>query len=95
MTVTATVYDADWQEAGACRDMDPDLFFPISPTRLAADQIGKAKSICASCQVREECLQFALRTKDTHGIWGGTTPDERRRELRRRAKTARRLRPPS
>jgi WhiB family redox-sensing transcriptional regulator len=81
-----------WREAGACLGADPDLFFPVSQAGLAVDQIKTAKSVCASCRVREACLRFALDTKETDGIWGGTTPDERRRELRRRARGSRRLR---
>jgi WhiB family redox-sensing transcriptional regulator len=39
--------------------------------------VAEAKAVCAACPVRRECLAFALRTEQVHGIWGGTTPDER------------------
>jgi WhiB family transcriptional regulator, redox-sensing transcriptional regulator len=92
MTVTLAANGADWREAGACVDADPDLFFPISQAGLALDQIERAKLVCAGCPVRIPCLRFAVEMKETHGIWGGTTPDERRRELRRRSRAQQRLR---
>jgi len=81
-------YAADWRAAGACLSADPDLFFPIATTSgLAGRQITEARRICAGCQVRQQCLDFAMRTGETHGIWGGTTPEERisarRQRLRR------------
>jgi WhiB family redox-sensing transcriptional regulator len=66
-----------WRSAGACRSADPDLFFPISDSGPAQVQAAKAKAICATCQVRRECLAFALRTGQVYGIWGGTTEHER------------------
>lgn len=92
MTASATDYAIDWREAGSCLGMDPDLFFPISQTGLTLDQIRRAKSVCAGCPVRQACLRFAMESRETHGIWGGATPEERRGELRRRAKRAQRLR---
>jgi WhiB family transcriptional regulator, redox-sensing transcriptional regulator len=41
------------------------------------DQVAKAKSICAGCQVRQECLGYALATHQIHGVWGGTSEEER------------------
>ena len=66
-----------WWAAAACRSADPDLFFPISDSGPALMQAAQAKAICATCRVRRECLAFALRTGQIHGIWGGTTEDER------------------
>jgi WhiB family redox-sensing transcriptional regulator len=63
---------------------DQDLFFPISATGSAARQIARAKTICAGCGVRRECLEFALTHEQTHGIWGGTTAEDRQRDRRRR-----------
>jgi WhiB family transcriptional regulator, redox-sensing transcriptional regulator len=74
---TATGY-ADWRAAGACMHADPDLFFPISATGRAFEQVAKAKAICAGCRVRQECLDFARKHDVMHGIWGGTTPEDRR-----------------
>jgi WhiB family transcriptional regulator, redox-sensing transcriptional regulator len=74
----------DWRSASACLSADPDLFFPISVKGPAAGQVDAAKAICAGCQVRADCLGFALAQRDMLGIWGGTTDDERRM-LRRTA----------
>jgi WhiB family redox-sensing transcriptional regulator len=63
--------EADWRLAAACRSADPELFFPISSSGPALAQIAAAKAICAGCRVRRECLAFALRTCQRHGIWGG------------------------
>jgi WhiB family transcriptional regulator, redox-sensing transcriptional regulator len=86
-----TEYASDWRAAGACLTADPDLFFPIAGGAPSARQEAKALRICAHCPVRQECLDFAVRTGETHGIWGGTTADERirvrRKRLRRRVRT--------
>src|SRR5215469_10821005 len=66
-----------WRFAAACRSCDPDLFFPISSSGRAAEQVAKAKEICAGCSVQPECLDFALRTHQRHGVWGGTSEEER------------------
>jgi WhiB family transcriptional regulator, redox-sensing transcriptional regulator len=73
----------DWREQGACLSADPDLFFPISSRGVSTTQITQAKRICAACPVRERCLNFALDTRQEHGIWGGATADERKRMRRR------------
>jgi WhiB family transcriptional regulator, redox-sensing transcriptional regulator len=73
----------DWRELGACRDSDPDLFFPIGTTGIAATQIRQAVAICSACAIEEECLQYALETNQEAGIWGGYPEDDRRR-LRKR-----------
>jgi WhiB family transcriptional regulator, redox-sensing transcriptional regulator len=63
---------------GACRQADPELFFPISAvTGTAAQQVKAAKAVCRPCPVRAICLSYALEAKP-EGIWGGTTPEERR-----------------
>jgi WhiB family redox-sensing transcriptional regulator len=74
----------DWRTAGACLTADPDLFFPIAVGTVASSQIARAQRICATCAVRQQCLDFALRTRESTGIWGGTTPEERIRVLRGR-----------
>jgi WhiB family redox-sensing transcriptional regulator len=80
----------DWWRRAACQDAEPDLFFPISATGAAQTDIAMAKRVCGSCQVRVECLDYALETRQAHGIWGGTTEDERRRLTERHRKAARR-----
>ena len=69
----------DWWKSAACQDADPELFFPVSSVGLSRKDIARAKAVCASCIVRRPCLQFALATHQTYGVWGGTTEEERRR----------------
>ena len=80
---TRHIISGQWWAAAACRSADPDLFFPISDSGPAREQAAKAKAICATCRVQRECLAFALRTGQVHGIWGGTTEDERAAARRR------------
>ena len=68
---------AGWASRGACLDSDPDLFFPIAPTGPGLQQIAQAKAVCARCPVRRECLGFAQATHQVHGVWGGTSEEER------------------
>lgn len=78
----------DWWEAAACRTADPDIFFSVSAVGPGREEITRAKAVCAACRVRRECLQFAIATRQVHGVWGGTTEEERRlhvRDERRRA----------
>ena len=92
--MTATGSAANWRSAGACLSADPDLFFPISSAGPGERQIAQAKMICAGCQVRQECLDFALAHDQVYGIWGGTTPrtgsGSRRRKRRAAAAAAKR-----
>jgi WhiB family redox-sensing transcriptional regulator len=67
----------DWRGHAACRDADPELFFPLSTSDTSLLQIEAAKQICRTCPVREPCLRWALDSGDA-GVWGGTTEDERR-----------------
>lgn len=63
----------DWREDARCSQVDPDAFFPETG-KPARD----AKRICAGCPVREQCLMDALTRDERYGVWGGTTPHERR-----------------
>ena len=88
----------DWWRSAACREADPELFFPVGAHGPGASELAKAKAVCAACRVRRQCLQYALATHQLHGVWGGTSEDERqvrarlereqhdRRELRRPAR---------
>lgn len=67
-----------WRLQASCRDVDPDLFFPVGTTGMALEQIDAAKEVCNGCPVREACLDFALATNQDSGVWGGTAEDERR-----------------
>lgn len=76
-----------WRNDAACRDTDPDLFFPVGQTGPAIAHIESAKQVCTTCAVKIECLEYSLMTNQDAGIWGGLTEDERRqiRRERRRA----------
>jgi WhiB family redox-sensing transcriptional regulator len=72
--------DRPWVAYAACREADPDWFFP------GPDDDGRAGiRMCGGCPVREECLEWALETRIPYGIWGGMTGRERRRLYRRSA----------
>ena len=67
-----------WRDDGLCRDKDPNLFYPVGRGRAAIDQAEVAKGFCLVCPSREPCLAFALATGQELGVWGGTSPEERR-----------------
>ena len=80
-----------WVDDAACREpgIDPELFFPVNESAPPAAQLAAARAICARCPVTEQCLGWALRAGEPVGIWGGTTPEERRRTRRALIATAR------
>ncbi len=69
----------DWRQRSACRDTDPDLFFPVGATGPAVEQIAAAKSVCRQCEAQSQCLEFALATNQEAGVWGATAEEERRK----------------
>ena len=71
--------DTEWMAEGNCRNEPPSRFFP-------SDGVGVdvARQMCASCPVKSPCLEYALRNRIDHGVWGGTSERERRRILRQR-----------
>jgi len=75
----------DWRDGAACRDADPELFFPDGENRYGRAQVKMAKLICRGCPVSVTCLSWALTSGQEAGIWGGLTEDERR-SLRRRSR---------
>src|SRR5918912_700026 len=77
----------DWRHHAACRDEDPELFFPIGTSGPAVLQVEQAKAVCRRCTVTDECLQWALETGQDAGVWGGMSEDERRALKRRGART--------
>lgn len=79
----------DWVHRARCKDEDPELFFPIGTTGPAAVQIERARSVCLQCEVRAECLEWAMITGQDAGVWGGLSEEERRalRRARRRELT--------
>jgi WhiB family transcriptional regulator, redox-sensing transcriptional regulator len=75
----AAVLGGEWLAGAACLSADPDLFFPVSSSGPSVGQVAQAKAIRARCRVRRECLRLALATREAHGVWGGTSEEERRR----------------
>lgn len=67
-----------WLNDGACRHEDPELFFPVGTTGPALQQIEAAKRVCGRCGVVAACLDWALRTGQDAGAWGGLSETERR-----------------
>ena len=88
--VDATWNNLEWRLRSACLDVDTNLFFPIGLTGDAIDQTNLAKKVCRDCAVQPQCLEFALRTNQDYGVWGGCTEDERRAIRRSRRAAARR-----
>ncbi len=73
-----------WQTKAACRGPQAAAFFPPSHFERKEEKEARearAKSICASCSVRQACLEYALRIREPHGIWGGLNEAERKQLL--------------
>ena len=73
------VDELDWQDRALCAQTDPEAFFPEK-----GGSTREAKRVCRSCEVRAECLEYALEHDERFGIWGGMSERERRR-LKRQA----------
>ncbi|WP_374115846.1 WhiB family transcriptional regulator [Kineococcus sp. TRM81007] len=69
-----TPEDPGWQELALCAQTDPEAFFPEK-----GGSTREAKRVCQSCEVRQECLEYALAHDERFGIWGGLSERERRR----------------
>jgi len=72
----------DWHGHAACAGIDPDLFFPERGASTA-----EAKRVCRGCEVRHDCLDFAMVNGEKFGVWGGKSERERR-ALRHRMRAA-------
>ncbi len=68
-----------WQERALCAQTDPEAFFPEK-----GGSTREAKKVCTTCDVRSECLEYALENDERFGIWGGLSERERRK-LKKRA----------
>jgi WhiB family redox-sensing transcriptional regulator len=68
----------EWQERALCAQTDPEAFFPEK-----GGSTREAKRICSGCEVRAECLEYALENDERFGIWGGMSERERRKQRRR------------
>jgi len=80
------VSNMDWRHRAACRDEDPELFFPIGNTGPALMQIEEARAVCHRCEVVDVCLKWAIESGQDAGVWGGMSEDERRALKRRNAR---------
>lgn len=63
-----------WQDRALCAETDPEIFFPEK-----GGSVRDPKRVCARCEVRAECLEYAMDTGQPYGVWGGLTERERRR----------------
>lgn len=85
------MHTTDWRTRAACLDEDPELFFPLgeehtsgmAPTAPVQAQQDEAKAVCRRCPVVAECLAWAIESGQDFGVWGATSPEERR-EFKRR-----------
>lgn len=66
--------ETEWQSRALCAQTDPELFHP-----KVGRPCREARSVCGACEVRGECLDYALAKPETDGVWGGLTYRERRR----------------
>ncbi len=77
--VGAAEGELSWQERSLCAQTDPEAFFPEK-----GGSTREAKKVCVNCEVRQECLEYALAHDERFGIWGGLSERERRK-LKKRA----------
>src|SRR5215469_10240260 len=68
--------DGAWRTRGVCQSVDPEMFFPAP-----SEPVDMAVALCRTCEVQGACLAWALDVGDCHGVWGATTPRERRAML--------------
>jgi hypothetical protein len=73
----------EWQEHSACASSDGEAFHPQK-----GGSVKMAKRVCSGCEVRAECLEYALATDQRFGVWGGMSENERNKELKRRRTAA-------
>jgi WhiB family redox-sensing transcriptional regulator len=74
LVASEEVDEMGWQEKALCAQTDPEAFFPEK-----GGSTREAKKVCLSCEVRAECLDYALKNDERFGIWGGLSERERRR----------------
>jgi WhiB family redox-sensing transcriptional regulator len=77
-----------WQAKAACRGPQSAAFFPPSHAERKDEKLARearAKTICRDCHVRSDCLDYAIRIREPHGIWGGLNELERKTIMERRA----------
>lgn len=80
-----------WQRRASCRGEDSVFFFAPAYFEKRGEKLAReavAKRICATCPVIEPCLDYALATREPHGVWGGLNETERRTILKQRQREA-------
>jgi WhiB family transcriptional regulator, redox-sensing transcriptional regulator len=82
---------SSWWELAACRSEDPELFFPIASTGSGQTDVVRAKAVCARCPIRQPCLDYAIDSRQAHGVWGGTSEEERQKIAARRRRNLERV----
>jgi len=75
--------ESDWRLSAECLDADPEIFFPE-----AGGNGADAKKVCARCNVKQDCLNYAIANLIDEGVWGGTSAVERQRMRGLRKKVA-------
>ena len=86
--MTTQTLEEMWQARAACRGPQAAVFFPPTHAERKEDKIERekrAKTICDTCVVQHDCLEYAIRIREPHGIWGGLNENERKLVLQRRA----------
>lgn len=78
LPVTRVYSEQAWMERAACRELSVDGFYPEMVNGSTLCITKAAKAVCAGCPVREQCLEYALAGDEREGVWGGTSPRERR-----------------
>lgn len=86
---------SDWRHKAACKDEDPELFFPVGeehttgrgPSRPVLEQSARAKAVCFHCPVEKDCREWAVTTGQGFGVSGGLRADERA-QIRRLARAS-------
>jgi WhiB family redox-sensing transcriptional regulator len=78
----------NWSDRAACLSAEPETFFPVGTGGVALDDVSVAKAICAGCAVLAECRDYALRSRQPFGVWGGLDEEQRRQVWAREAAPA-------
>jgi WhiB family redox-sensing transcriptional regulator len=95
MAQVHVAWDESWRDQAACRGEDATWFFAPGYFERRDEKDArerKAKAVCARCPASEDCLEYALRIRENHGVWGGLNEMERRAVLRQRDSLDRELR---
>lgn len=80
----------NWQVDAHCRDMDQAIFYGDEDRTgkarhhpsLTVDEVAKARSVCNSCPVQMDCLEYAISNREEFGIWGGSTAGQRKKWIK-------------